>query len=153
MAGRAQSHGEPPRRADPAAPASDQAAEEALPAAAAARRGIGGTLDSVSGAGGVDPGRREPPESQYVAPGAKEVAEVGGRSGAGIRLSERAPGASAAPLFTRYPGLWGPPWVPDSGLSRAEWDQDTLVAPGASGEVWGAFHRAEQAASRTETRG
>lgn len=78
---------------------------------------------------------------------------MGGRSGAGIRLSEQAPGASAAPRFTRDPGWWGPPWVPESGLPRTEWDQGALVAPGAPGEVWGAFHRAEQAASRTETRG
>lgn len=61
---------------------------------------------------------------------------MGGRSGAGIRLSEQAPGASAAPRFTRDPGWWGPPWVPESGLPRTEWDQGALVAPGAPGEVW-----------------
>lgn len=60
----ARRHGGPPGLAAPVAPAPGQAAAKALPAAAAARPGVRGALDSLSGTGGVGPGRREPLEPE-----------------------------------------------------------------------------------------
>lgn len=78
---------------------------------------------------------------------------MGGRSGRGpasrSRFQVPAP-PRAFPGTRACPGRLGSLIL--ACPSRAEWSRDALGTSGALVKVWGAFHRAESTASRTEKR-
>lgn len=81
------------------------------------------------------------------------MAEVGGSSGAGTRLSQQIPGVGAAPRFPGDLGWWGPPMVADPGLpTQVRVGLGRSLTSRALVEVWGAFHCAGLTASRKEKR-